>query len=327
MKKTFLFAFTIAALSVSAQTKPAAPAPKAPAAVKPAAAEPANAKIEQDKASIKGLCGIYKVTFDFAETFSPDTAYKFHNRYHEAGIEYVFLVEETDKKIALQHLLIVNDSIIVKHWRQDWVYENTQVYGYYKNDEWIKKELTPEQAKGTWTQKVFSVDDSPRYEAYGTWVHVDGKHYWEGTNDAPLPRREYTKRNDYNVLRRHARMEINEDGWTLVQDNEKISRESGIDRLLCWEKGIEHFSRGKYNATPAMKYWEKQKNYWADVRKVWDEVYVANNDIKIAGRVDNRKLHEKLFELGVKSCKDAPYVQGAAVSEIKSVIEAFIKQS
>jgi hypothetical protein len=34
-----------------------------------------NSKLEQDKAAIKSMVGIYKVTFDFAETFSPDTNY------------------------------------------------------------------------------------------------------------------------------------------------------------------------------------------------------------------------------------------------------------
>lgn len=320
MKKLITLLFAASALFATAQTRPT---PKAP--VKPAipAVDP---KLEQDKASIRSLAGIYKVTFDFAETFSPDTAYKYHNRYHESGIEYVFVVEETDKKIALQHLLIVNDTIIVKHWRQDWVYENTELYSYYKNDEWIRKDITPEQAKGTWTQKVFSVDDSPRYESYGTWIHTDGKNYWEGVTDAPLPRREYTKRSDYNVMRRHARIIVNPDGWTQEQDNEKILRNDGVDKLLCWEKGIEKFSKGSYDAMPAVKYWEKQKNYWADVRKVWNEVYGAQNDLKITAKVDNKRLHEKLFELGVKSCK-GDYVQGAATADIRTVIESFIKQS
>src|SRR5262245_51688747 len=87
------------------------------------AAKPVS-KLEQDKASIKGMCGAHKVTFNFAETFAPDTAYKYHSRYHEEGIEYVFIAEETPNKIALQHLLVVKDSIIIKHWRHDWVYEN-----------------------------------------------------------------------------------------------------------------------------------------------------------------------------------------------------------
>ena len=57
-------------------------------------------------------------------------------------------------------------------------------------------------AKGTWTQKVFQVDDSPRYEGYATWVHVDGRHYWDSQTDGPLPRREYSKRSDYNVSKK-----------------------------------------------------------------------------------------------------------------------------
>ena len=324
MKKIIVFALALTSICATAQTKPVA---KAATATKTALVAETNAKLEQDKASIKSLCGIYKVTFDFAETFSPDTAYKFHNRYHETGIEYVFLVEETANRIALQHLLIVNDSIIVKHWRQDWVYENTDLYGYYKNDEWIRKDITPEQAKGTWTQKVFSVDDSPRYESYGTWIHADGKNYWEGDADAPLPRREYTKRSDYNVMRRHARIIVTADGWIQEQDNEKIIRNDGVDKLLCWEKGIEKFTKGNYDAVPAIKYWQKQQNYWADVRKVWNDVYGSQKDLKISSKVDNKKLHEKLFELGVKSCKGNDYVQGTATPEIKSVIESFLKQS
>src|SRR5690606_25353495 len=120
-----------------------------------------------------------KVTFEFAETFSPNKDYQYHDRKFDSGIEYVFIVEETDTKIALQHILVVNDTFIVKHWRQDWVYENTEVLTYHKDNEWRKVKLSPEQAKGTWTQKVFQVDDSPRYEGYGTWIHVDGRHFWE----------------------------------------------------------------------------------------------------------------------------------------------------
>ena len=29
--------------------------------------------------------------------------------------------------------------------------------------------------------KIFQVDDSPRYEGTASWVHVDGKSYWENT--------------------------------------------------------------------------------------------------------------------------------------------------
>jgi hypothetical protein len=271
------------------------------------------------------MCGIYKVSFDFAETFSSDTGYKYKPRYKEWGIEYVFPAEETANKISLQHLLIVNDTMIIKHWRQDWVYENTHVYRYYKDNEWIKESLTADQAKGTWTQKVYQVDDSPRYESYGTWVHVDGKHFWEGMNDAPLPRREFIKRDDYNVMRRHNRMEVFADGsWALIQDNEKVIRKDGMDKTLVWERGIEKFTKGNYNATPAAKWWEKQQRYWADVRKAWDEVYAAIPHLKLATRVEDKRLYEHLFDLGDKAC-EKEYAQGAASQDIKKVIISFIK--
>jgi hypothetical protein len=282
-------------------------------------------KKELDKQAIKSMAGIYKVNFDFAETFSEDTAYNYHKRYKEWGIEYVFVAEENENKIALQHLLIVNDTTIIKHWRQDWVFENKDIYHYYKDNEWIKKTLTTEQAQGKWTQKVYQVDDSPRYESYGTWVHVDGKHFWEGVNDSPLPRREVTTRSDYNVMRRHSRMEILTDGWVLNQDNEKILRANGIDKTICWEKGIEKFTKGNYDATPATKWWNKQVNYWADVRKVWDEVYTTNPALKIEKKISNKMLYEALFELGDNHCNQTNYVQGTAIEDIKKVISSYIK--
>ncbi|MBC7863200.1 MAG: hypothetical protein IAF38_09510 [Bacteroidia bacterium] len=283
-----------------------------------------SAAPQQDKEAIKSMAGIYKVSFDFAETFSSDTGYKYHDRKREWGIEYVFLVEETEKKISLQHLLIVNDTMIVKHWRQDWVYENTELYGYYKDNQWIKTVLKPEQVKGQWTQKVYQVDDSPRYEASGTWLHADGKHFWEGTCDAPLPRREFTVRSDYNVMRRHSRMEINSDGWALIQDNEKILRQNGIDKTLCWEKGIEKFTKGAYNAQPAISWWNKNTAYWADVRTVWNAVYTQKTEIKITKKVDNKILYEQLFKMGDDYSKAGTYNSDEAKASIKKTIELYL---
>jgi hypothetical protein len=300
-------------LGATAQT-PASKA-KAPVAV--------NSKLEMDKSYIKKMCGVYKVTFEFTETFASDTGYKYYPKYKEWGIEYVFVTEESPKSITLQHLLIVNDSIIIKHWAQEWVYENTQLYSYYRDNEWIQKNITTEQAKGTWTQKVYQVDDSPRYESYGTWIHVDGKHYWEGVAFAPLPRREYTKRSDYNVLGRHSRMEIFDNGWALFQDNEKIVRKDGMDKTICWEKGIERFWAGNYDATPAIKYWNQEQNYWADVRKSWDEAYAKYPTLKIKPIVNSERLHDALFELGNKSCK-TDYAPGKAKAEIDAIIKSFI---
>lgn len=315
MKQLVLLTAMLLSIGFQAQTK---------APVKTSSPASAN-KTEQDRAIIKSMSGIYKVSFNFSETFASDSGYKYYPRYSEWGIEYVFIAEETPEKIVLQHLLIVNDTMIIKHWRQDWVYENRELYKYFKDNEWVKETLTAEQSKGTWTQKVYQVDDSPRYESFGTWVHVDGRHFWEGATDAPLPRREYTTRNDYNVMKRNSKIEMLPNGWILEQDNEKVVRANGLDKTICWEKGIEKFTHGNYNGVAASKWWEKQKNYWADVRKAWNDIYAKTPDLKLASKVNEKRLYESLFELGDKVSKQNAYAEGSAVPDIKKIIEAYIK--
>ena len=96
----------------------------------------AQSKFEQDRNAIKALAGYYKVTFNYAETFATDTAYKFYPRYHSWGYEWATIVEDSPKKIAIQHLLVVGDSTIIKHWREDWVYEQPTILQYDKDNTW-----------------------------------------------------------------------------------------------------------------------------------------------------------------------------------------------
>lgn len=320
MKHYIVIAALTLGLGIKAQTKPISKTTSL-------GSSSVTSKQEQDRALIKSMAGAYKVSFNFAETFATDTGYKYYPRYAEWGIEQVIVVEDRPDKIVLQHLLVVRDSIIIKHWRQDWVYENTDLYKYNKDNEWIRETLTVAKAKGTWTQKVYQVDDSPRYESYGTWVNVDGKNFWEGTNDAPLPRREYSNRDDYNVMKRHSRMEILSDGWMLEQDNEKIVRDKGSDKTICWEKGIERFTKGDYNTSAALKWWEKQQQYWADVRTVWHEVYNKTPDLKLASIVNDKRLYQSLFDLGDKMSSENNYLSANAIADIKKVIEAYLKKA
>jgi len=284
-------------------------------------------KFQQDRKSILAMTGCYRVNFNFAETFSPDTAYKYHDRYHSWGIEYVFVIEDTEKKIVLQHLLIVNDSTIIKHWRQDWVFENTELVSYYKDNEWRKTKLNSKEVKGQWTQKVYQVDDSPRYEGSGTWVHVDGRHFWQSTCDAPLPRREFTKRSDYNVMRRSSHIEVTDNGgWYLEQDNQKIVRNNGLDQLLCNEKGMEAFVPGSYNCQAAIDWWEKNKNYWGLVRAVWTDVFAENSALKISKKVEDKILWQKLFALE-EEMKDTKQGEKEKKQVIKQAIVAYLQNS
>jgi hypothetical protein len=286
----------------------------------------AQNKLEQDKTAIKAMAGCYKVTFDFAETFSPDTAYKLHHPHHSWGLELVSVVEETKNKIVLQHLLIIDDSTIIKHWRQDWLYENTELLQYDKDNRWKKKILSAKEVKGQWTQKVYQVDDSPRYEGTGSWVIADGKYKWESTTDAPLPRREFTTRNDYNVLKRRSQVYMTSDGWMFEQDNQKMVRSESGDKLIAWEKGLESFKKlddGKCIA--GANWWNINKSYWADVRVVWNDVFTKTSDLSLKKKVDDTLLWEKLFKLGEETTKKGKNTSADNQAAIRAVIQKHLQ--
>jgi len=246
-------------------------------------AELAKQKKNHDREAILSLQGCYKVTFSFAETFSPQENYEYDNhRHYSSAVELVKVIEDKPNKIVLQHLLVVNDTMIVKHWRQDWCYEDPHFLMYNhredKTEYWKKMTIDAKKVAGTWTQKVYQVDDSPRYQGYGSWIHVDGRSFWEAKTDAPLPRREYTKRDDYNVTGRFSHIETfaknGDGGWVMEQDNDKVLRQAGQqDVLIAQEKGIERFWTGNYDCSAGEKYWSENHKFWEVVRQAWAETF------------------------------------------------------
>lgn len=281
----------------------------------------AQTKKQQDIAAIKSMCGCYDIDFNFAETFAPEKDYEYHDNYRSGGLEYAFVVEETEDKVVLQHLLVIGDTMIVKHWRQDWLYEHGQLYTYDKNNTWAYTELSDDAVAGKWTQKVYQVDDSPRYEGTATWVHVDDRHYWESTADAPLPRREFSKRSDYNVLTRRNRHEITADGWVHEQDNDKIVREDGEDVLIAREKGWNTYTKvADDKCAVAATWWENNQAFWADVRAVWDELFAHKETLALNMKVDDQILFSRLFEIGDRYAGDN-YKSRKAIKEIRAAIQ------
>lgn len=284
-------------------------------------------KKELDRQAIKSMCGCFEVEFNYTETFATDTSYKFHHDHNTvAPAEWAFVVEESENKIVIQHLLVMNDSVIIKHWRQDWIYENTDFYLYDKDQTWnyVKKEKS--EVTGQWTQKVYQVDDSPRYQGSSTWVHYDGKHYWENTTDAPLPRREYSTRDDYNVLNRTNRHEITDYGWLHIQDNKKVLRDENGDRVLVEERGYNKYkSVSKTKCQAGIDWWEKNKAYWQIVRENWDIVYNLNKTLHVDTKIGDEVLFMVLFELGDSAASKDPKTLKA---EVYAIIEKFaIKHS
>lgn len=281
---------------------------------------------KEDLAAIQAMCGCYDIRFNFAETFAPDKDYEFHENYTSGALEYVFPISETKDKIVLQHLLVIGDTMIIKHWRQDWLYENTDFYEFDKENTWKYVSKTPAEVKGQWTQKVYQVDDSPRYEGSATWVHVDGKDYWESEADAPLPRREFSKRKDYNVMTRINRQEITAYGWVHEQDNDKIIRSEDGDVLLAQEKGWNTYTKtDDSKCDVAKKWWDKNQAYWADVRLVWDELFAQKKTLAINMKVDDKILFQRLFALEKEMIAAQPYNSEVAQTKIKEAIQKHLK--
>jgi hypothetical protein len=285
----------------------------------------AQTKFDQDREAIKALAGFYKVTFNYAETFSPDNDYKFHERYRSSAREMAIIVGDSPKKIVIQHILVINDdSTMLKHWREDWTYEDPQMLTYDKDNAWKNITLPTTEVKGKWTQKVYQVDDSPRYQATGTWVHVDGRHQWQSNADSPLPRRESTTRNDYNVLNRGNNIYLTANGWMFEQDNKKIVRSTDGDKLLAMEKGLEQFVKvDQKSFAYAQQWWKTQETFWKDARETWDVVLASNQYLKLALKVNQKLLYEQLFNLCEQSVKEN-WDSAKNKENIRKVIDAYV---
>ena len=274
------------------------------------------------------MCGCMEVSFEYAETISPLKDYKFHQNYKTGGKEFAFVIEETPNKIVIQHLLIVGKNTIIKHWRQDWIYENTQFLKFEKDLSWRKKTLTKNEVKGQWSQKVYQVDDSPRYQGTGSWIHKDNKHYWESTTDAPLPRRERTKRNDYNVMNRTNRHEITSNGWVHEQDNKKINREANQDLLIVEEKGWNRYTKiDDSNCIAAKTWWENNNKYWYFVRNTWDNIFKMEDKIKLEKNVGESMLFEELFNIGDGVADKKDNLDQNISKEIYSTINKYLNKN
>ena len=263
----------------------------------------AQNKKAQDRNAIKKMCGCFEVEFNFAETFkySSDSTYVPSNNYKTGGLEWAQLVDDEKNKISIQHILLVgpeSSPYVMKHWKQDWIFENQEFYMYNGNNSWNYKTKSKGKVKNQWTQKVYQVDDSPRYEGSATWVHVDGKSYWENISDAPLPRREYSKRSDYNITVRGNRQEITNDGWIHDQDNSKIIRSvDKNDILIAKEKGFNYYKRvDDSRCKAAADWWTQNYSKWKTVRDKWNEIYSRKTDLKLHSLVDSKPLYSYLFD-------------------------------
>ena len=164
---------------------------------------------------------------------------------------------------------------------------------YFGNGRWGNRLIDPITAKGTWTQAVFQVDDSPRYESFGRWVHADGISTWKsGETWRPLPRRESSVRDDYDVLVGTNRHSITPNGWVQEEENLKVrlsderqwraNTDLASHKVLAKEIGLNRYERIEgFDFSPAQIYWENTSEFWDSVKTEWEEILSTRKSYSI----------------------------------------------
>lgn len=271
----------------------------------------------KDHAAILAMQGEYQVSFDFRETAILSENYQRYPKKEAGGYETVVVVEDTPEHIVLQHILVVGDGHVVKHWRQDWFYEAKERFEFSEEQTWAMRKIPEEKRSGHWTQCVYEVSDAPRYCGTGTWNHHYGVSTWTSDRSwRPLPRREYTVRNDYNALNVENRHTVTPIGWTHEQDNTKVIRQGEkTEKILVRESGFNDYRRvDGYDFSPAYAYWKATAPYWAQVRAMWTQRFDQDGRVAINTHVDGMPIIERTFAKA-----DAIQHQGDAVPNATSI--------
>jgi len=258
---------------------------------------------DRDRAAILAMTGSYRVSFDFMETAGFTTDFKPAQPYFSWATERVFILQDDPNFISLQHVIALyfkdedgkeSGPHIIKHWRQDWQYEKKSMHAFIGNNTWKQKPIdeTLDINKGAWTQAVYQVDDSPRYEATGKWVHINGKSTWASQECwRPLPRREFSVRDDYNVLEGKHEITITPNGWIHLQNNKKLLVGESKTELIAHELGINRYEEiTSPDLSAGYASYKKSAPYWAEVRKKWADVYAKEPSITLHKKVDKKVL-------------------------------------
>lgn len=255
---------------------------------------------ERDRASILAMQGEYIVDFAFDETVLLKPGYERAPAMRSGGNETVIVVEDRPGKIVLQHILVdAKSGHVTKHWRQDWSFETPQRFEFSADQTWQVRPIAAELNRGAWTQCVYEVSDAPRYCGTGRWDYANGVATW--TSDAswrPLPRREYTKRSDYNAIVAVNRHTLTPGGWTHEQFNTKVLRKpDGSQEELAREFGFNDYQKTReVDFKPAYAYWTATKDYWAQVRERWERYLGQAPGVRLKTKVDGMAMIIPLFE-------------------------------
>ena len=316
-------AFAAAALMIA----PSALA-QAPAAPPASTQAPAAARFEQDRQSILAQAGQFRVRFDMRETVSFREGYEPLEEKISAGDEIVRVVHDEGDRISLQHILVMGDDagnhFVIKHWRQDWVYEPQTVLTYAGPNHWTVTPVSEDDRRGAWSQTVWQTDDSPRYGGVGRWTDDNGLRVWTSNPTwRPLARRDAVRSPVYDRylgVNRHA---MTPAGWVHLQDNMKMASDGtdGAVVAVVQEDVINTYRHvDNYDAAPGDAYWTATKDYWASVRAAWDERATATGHIWLQEEANRGALTGKPLMDWADEIQAGTLTTEAAVVQARALI-------
>jgi hypothetical protein len=273
---------------------------------------PALSTQERDRRAILAMAGTYRVTFDFLEITPFVSQDKPKPPYQSWGTEKVYVDSDSGKAISLVHILemrvvqadgTTTPPMVTKHWRQDWSFEPTHIVEYRGRDRWTRRKLSPAESQGAWLQTVYQVDESPRYASVGRWQHSASFSSWmSGETWRPLPRREWSVRDDYQVLLGTNRHTISSTGWVQEENNLKTVLDSArkVDAAqpyVAREYGVARYERMRdADFMAADQYYERTKQFWDQVRDTWTDVFAKQGGVTLRGPIDKLGLFTPLLE-------------------------------
>ena len=213
---------------------------------------------------------------------------------------------------------------VQKHWRQDWLYQPEAVLAYHGEGRFAPRPVPAEQRRGRWSQTVYQVDDSPRYASLGRWEHGAEASIWEGDDGwRPLPRREHSVRDDYQVLAGRHRLTVLPTGWIHEQDNLKLVLAESGTRPLARELGVNRYERLRdFDFSAGDAYWTATGAYWARVREAWARRLQA--PFHLESHCDERPAFMLFFEGAGRLEAGEAFSPDAQREEIEAILDCLV---
>jgi hypothetical protein len=294
---------------------------------------------ERDRFAILAMAGPYRVSFDFIETIGFIEGYLPPAPYQSWGTEFIYVVTDEPDFISLQHIMVLKfdpsegipaEPMVVKHWRQDWRYEQRRMHTFRGDLTWRLANQSPTESRGRWVQSVYQVDDSPRYMAAGRWQHRANFSSW--TSDEtwrPLPRREFSVRNDYDALIGTNKHTITPSGWVQEELNLKavLDDEGVVSEVLARENGVARYERiSGYDWQAGDEYWQRTAAFWAITRDVWANYLQDERTLTIRKTAEGIPLYAAMFEMAEGS-QTANLDSNATRDTIRQMLQRYIDES